>query len=124
MEDNGARSNPLETDKDLHLSRLVELKRVVDARSGKRQVVASRRSRRQGAVLAAVTSLLEIAEAPLRYVEVKAGIEALLGETVPGSTVREALAAHTTGPHACFRRVATGQYELTVPSAERAREVG
>lgn len=118
MEDNGARSNPLETDKVLHLKGLLELKQRVTERPV-RLAVSSTRSRRQGSVLAAVTAVLEIAEAPMRYVEVKAGVEALLGEAVPGSTVREALSANSRGARARFQRVTVGRYHLSPAWGER-----
>ena len=113
MEDTGARSNPFQTDKDLQLSRSLSLKKRVEGRSSSAPEVARPRSRRRGAVLAAVTSVLELADTPLRYTEIKAGVETMLGEPVPASTVKEALAAHAKGPSARFRRVSLGRYELS-----------
>lgn len=69
MELNGACSNPLGTDKGLQLKRLLGLKKRVEERPTSIPQGARPGSRRRGAVLAAVTTLLEVADAPLRYIE-------------------------------------------------------
>jgi hypothetical protein len=68
---------------------LLRLKKRVEKRPGSASEVARPWSRRRKAVLAAVTSLLELTDTPLRYIEIKAGVEKLLGEPVPASTVKE-----------------------------------
>lgn len=112
MEDNGARSNPLETGKALLLERLVGLKSLVSERSELRRSPGTETRLRQGAVLAAVSSLLEVAEAPMRYSEIRIGVEVVLRRPVPASSVRQALSAHSRGSGARFRRVGRGLYVL------------
>jgi hypothetical protein len=75
--------------------------------------------RRQGSVLAAVTSVIEQAERPLRVREVHAAVEELLGARVPFSSVNEALSTHA-GPEERFCRLRYGVYE----NARRAASSG
>ena len=63
--------------------------------------------------MGAVTSVLEGAVMPLRYIEVKAEVEAVLGEAVPASTVKQALSAHSRSEGARFERVSRGRYRMS-----------
>ena len=75
------------------------------------EVVPRSLRRRQGALLDAVTTVLEISGAPFRVCEVHAAVEELYGERVPFSSVNEALSTHARGHGARFRRVGYGVYE-------------
>jgi hypothetical protein len=68
--------------------------------------------RRQGALLDAVTTVLELAGCPLRVREAHVAVEELWGERVPFSSVNEALSTHARGDGARFRRVRYGTYEM------------
>jgi len=125
MEDNGARSNPLETDKGLHLRRLLRLKNQARGRAELPSTPRQPLALRQGAVLDAVTSLLEGADGPMRYAEIRLGVEALLRCSVPASSVRQALSAHSRGSAARFRRLERGLYVLSAwEEGRRLREGG
>jgi hypothetical protein len=110
MEDNGARSNPFSTLKGLQIKRLLEMKRSLARRSGAGVRPMGVMQLRQGAVLAAVTRLLETTGAPMRCVEVWAGVEELLGRRVQATAVRQVLSVHSAGDRARFRRVSRGLY--------------
>ena len=66
---------------------------------------------RQGAVLEAVTEILRGAEKPMRARDVRAAAEAVLGTSIPPSSVQEALSTHARTGDLRFRRVAFGVYE-------------
>ena len=83
------------------------LGRVPEAR-----VVGRPLRRRQGALLDAVTTVLELAGCPLRVREVHAAVEELFGEAVPFSSVNEALSTHASGDGGRFRRVRYGTYDI------------
>ena len=68
--------------------------------------------RRQGALLDAVTTVIELARRPLRVREVHAAVEELYGERVPFSSVNEALSTHVNGDGGRFRRVGYGTYDM------------
>jgi hypothetical protein len=67
--------------------------------------------RRQGSVLEAATAVLERAARPLRVRDVHAGVEELLGEPIPFSSVNEALSTHARGEDQRFLRLRYGVYE-------------
>ena len=67
--------------------------------------------RRQGALLEAVTAVLEHAGRPMRVREVHAAVEELYGERVPFSSVNEALSTQANAHEGRFRRVRYGTYE-------------
>lgn len=75
------------------------------------EVVRRPLRRRQGALLDAVTTVLELAGSPLRVREVHAAVEELYGERVPFSSVNEALSTHARGDVGRFRRVGYGTYD-------------
>jgi len=65
---------------------------------------------RQGAVLAAVTDVLQRSPTPLRARDVWRAVEAALGTPVPKSSVYEALATHARAKGCRFQRVGYGLY--------------
>jgi hypothetical protein len=67
--------------------------------------------RRQGAVLEAVTNVLERAGRPLRVRDVHTAVEELLGGPIPFSSVNEALLMHAGRGDQRFRRLRYGVYE-------------
>lgn len=91
--------------------RLVALHQRLLARIPGTGVVGRSLRRRQGALLDAVTTVLERAGCPLRVREVHAAVEKLYGERVPFSSVNEALSSHASGDGRRFRRVRYGTYE-------------
>ena len=72
------------------LPRLAALHKRLLARIPGTEVVERRLRRRQGVLLDAVTTVLELAGCPLRVREVHAAVEELYGERVPFSSVNEA----------------------------------
>lgn len=68
--------------------------------------------RRQGVLLDAVTTVLELAGCPLRVREVHAAVEEFYGEKVPFSSVNEALSTEARRDGGRFRRVRCGIYEI------------
>ena len=94
------------------LPRLAALHKRLLARTPGAEVVGRPLRRRQGALLDAVTTVLERASCPLRVREVHAAVEELYGEPVPFSSVNEALSTHAHGDAGRFRRVCYGTYEV------------
>jgi hypothetical protein len=94
------------------LPKLTALHRRLLARPPVTEVVRRPLRRRQGALLDAVTAVLEHAGCPMRVREVHAAIEEFYGERVPFSSVNEALSTHARGNGARFRRVRYGTYEM------------
>jgi len=76
------------------------------------EVVGRPLRRRQGALLDAVTTVLEHAGCPLPVREVHAAVEEFYGEKVPFSSVNEALSTHARGDGGRFRRVRYGTYAV------------
>jgi hypothetical protein len=68
-------------------------------------VVGQPLRRRQGALLDAVITVLELAGCPLRVREVHAAVEEFYGEKVPFSSVNEALSTQARRDGGRFRRV-------------------
>jgi len=94
------------------LPRLGALHERLLARIPLTEVVARPLRRRQGALLDAVTTVLELSDCPLRVREVHAAVEELYREPVPFSSVNEALSSHANGEAGRFRRVRYGTYDL------------
>ena len=94
------------------LPRLAALHHRLLARVPGTGVVGRPLRRRQGALLDAVTAVLEHAGCPMRVREVHAAVEELYGERVPFSSVNEALSTHARGDGGRFRRVRYGTYEM------------
>jgi hypothetical protein len=94
------------------LPRLGALHKRLLARIPGTEVVGRPLRRRQGALLDAVTTVLELAGSPLRVREVHAAVEELYGERVPFSSVNEALSTHAKGDGGRFRRVRYGTYDM------------
>ena len=112
MELNGALSNPLANHKD-GLGKLSELHRRLLARSATAPVTPRRVPRRPTPVLEIVTTVLELAEEPMRAREIHAASAELVGESIRWSSVKGILSAHTIGGDRRFRRIRRGCYELT-----------
>jgi hypothetical protein len=94
------------------LPRLAALHKRLLARVPETEIVRRPLRRRQGALLDAVTTVLERAGSPLRVRQVHAAVEELCGEPVPFSSVNEALSTHANSDGGRFRRVRYGTYEL------------
>src|SRR5438132_3732475 len=106
MELSGALLNPR---LQVELRELAGLREQLSRREAAQRVPGRVVRRRQGSVLAAVTSVIEQAERPLRVREVHAAVEELLGARVPFSSVNEALSTHA-GPEERFCRLGYGVY--------------
>lgn len=59
-----------------------------------------------------VTGILESAARPLRVQDIHRAVEDLIGEPVPCSSVKDALATHARGDNPRFRRTRRGCYEV------------
>jgi hypothetical protein len=94
------------------LARLAALHQSLLARTPVIGVVMRPLRRRQGVLLDAVTTVLELAGRPLRVREVHAAIEEFYGEKVPFSSVNEALSTQARRDGGRFRRVRYGTYEM------------
>src|ERR1035437_8702598 len=94
------------------LPKLAALHKRLLARIPLTQVSRRPLRRRQGALLDAVTAVLERAGCPLRVREVHAAVEELYGESVPFSSVNEALSTQANAHEGRFRRVRYGTYEV------------
>lgn len=68
--------------------------------------------RRCGDVSKAVVEVLREFGGPLRMIEIHAAVEALLGETVPRSTIKNCLANNSRGDGAWLVRLGRGRYWL------------
>lgn len=86
----------------------------VRASNGPRQRPESRRqrARRPGWVLKAVVQVLTDRGEPMRAKDIHAAVEALVGEPVPRSSVKGALAMNVSGSARRLIRVARGRYML------------
>ena len=94
------------------LPRLAGLHKRLLTRIPLTEVVGRPLRRRQGALLDAVTTVLELAGCPLRVREVHAAVEEFYGEKVPFSSVNEALSTRAKGDGGRFRRVRYGTYGM------------
>jgi hypothetical protein len=92
------------------LAKLEELRARLLARAPRGRAPRLAR-RRQGALLEAITSVLEPEAGSLRVRDIHAAVEELFGEPVPFSSINEALSTHSAGPGARFRRARYGSYE-------------
>ncbi len=73
------------------------LKKKLLARESARGEPLQRLPRRQGSVLAAVTRVLELAREPMIVSDIHEAVKRVLDDSVPLSTVKDALSAHTLG---------------------------
>jgi len=112
MELNGTLSNPLTSDKRLQMARLAAVKSDLSIRERAPDWPSPRLPRRQGSVLATVTNILETAAEPLCVQDIHRTVETLIGEPVPCSSVKDALATHARGDDRRFRRTRRGRYAL------------
>jgi hypothetical protein len=70
------------------------------------------RPRRPGWVLKAIVQVLADRGKPMHVYDIHAAVEALVGESVPPSSVKGGLAKNVAGSSARFVRVARGRYIL------------
>jgi hypothetical protein len=97
------------------LRRAVEKLGDVSADSEVREPRTSRqRARRPGWVVTAIVEVLDC-ETPMRAKDIRAAVEVLVGESVAGSSVKQALASHASGRSKRFLRVSRGRYVLASP---------
>ena len=111
MELDGARSNPLASDKN-ELARLGGLHRRLlhKAATSPRQLHPA--PPKASPVLETVTLVLKRAGGPMRAREIHAAAEQLAGDTLHWTSVKAALAAGTRGPSPPFQRIRHGVYQL------------
>ncbi len=105
------------------LGRLAEKLAALRASGGprRRPVACRQRSRRPGWVLKAVVQVMADRGEPMRAKDIHAAVEALVGEPVPRSSVKGALAWDVSGSSTCLVRVARGRYMLTESTASESR---
>jgi hypothetical protein len=105
----GALSNPLVQGK---LGQLSEKLGEVAAGGGPRRPSSFERKRRAGVLTDAIGEVLGDAREAMRMYEIHVAAEALLGQPVPRSTVKNCLANNCRGVGGRFERVARGRYGL------------
>jgi hypothetical protein len=105
------------------LGRLAKKLAAVQASGGPRRRPESRRqrSRRPGWVLKAVVQVLTDRDEPMRAKDIHAAVEALVGEPVPRSSVKGALASDAASSSGRLVRVAQGRYVLAESAAPGSR---
>lgn len=84
----------------------------VAAGGGLRRPSSFERKRRAGVLTDAIGEVLGDAREAMRMYEIHAAAEALLGQPVPRSTVKNCLANNCRGVRGRFERVARGRYGL------------
>lgn len=96
------------------LERLVKKLATVRANGGphRRPVSRRQRPRRPGWVLKTVVQVLTDRGEPMQAKDIHAAVEALVGEPVAWSSVKDALASNATGTSRRFVRVGYGRYRL------------
>jgi hypothetical protein len=96
------------------LGRLAKKLAAVRVSGGPRRQPVSRRQRprRPGWVLEATVQVLAGRGEPMDVKDIHAAVEALVGETVPPSSVKGGLAKNGAGSSVRFVRVARGRYLL------------
>ncbi len=104
------------------LGRLAKKLAALRARGGprRRPVACRQRARRPGWVLKAVVQVLADRQEPMRAKDIHAAVEALVGEPVPRSSVKGALASDVAGSSGRLVRVAHGRYVLVEAPHGRA----
>ena len=105
----GTLSNP---DVQERLGRLAaKLDRLAGSDAAPRPTACASKGR-CGDISKAVGEVLQEFGGPLRMVEIHAAVEALRGETVPRSTIKNCLANNSRGDGAWLVRLARGRYGL------------
>jgi len=96
------------------LSRLAKKLAAVRISGGprRRPVSCRRRPRRPGWMLKAVVWVLTDRSEPMHVRDIHAAVEALVGESVPLSSIKGGLAKNVGGSSPRFVRVAPGRYAL------------
>jgi hypothetical protein len=107
-----ALSNPEIQDR---LSRLSDKLTKIASSEAQRRTSAFERKRPAGAVAAAIVDALIEAGGPMRMCEIHAAVEALIGQSVPRSTVKSCL-SNNSDATGRFIRLGRGRYSAEVPS--------
>ena len=96
------------------LARLTKKLAAVRADGGPRRQPATcrQRPRRPGWVLKAIVQVLADRSEAMRVKDIHAAVEAMLGEAVAASSIKNALAGNISGESRRFVRVAKGRYVL------------
>jgi hypothetical protein len=87
----------------------------------RRPVACRQRARRPGWVLKAIVQVLTDRGESMRAKDIHAAVEALVGEPVPSSSVKGALASNVSGSSRRLVRVARGRYVLAESTAPGPR---
>ena len=111
MELNGARSNPR---LQVELLRLGEIHGRLLARAATHPRQARPAPPRLSSLLEAITTVLGVAESPMRVPEIHAAAQALVGRTLLRTSVKAALSASAAGPSCRFQRVRHGVYQSAI----------
>jgi hypothetical protein len=69
--------------------------------------------RRIGVVIETITTVLELAEQPMRACDIHAAAEELLGRPIKWTSVKATLAEHAFGPRPRVQRVGYGRYRIS-----------
>lgn len=100
-------------DLQARLRRVVKKLAVVRATGAVRERHSRRqRPRRPGWVVKAIVKVLADRGEPMRAKDIHTAVEALIGEPVGWSSVKQALTTHVGGPSPRFVRIARGRYAL------------
>jgi len=95
------------------LRRLSEkLERLASSNAAPRPSARLDRRLRCGLVPQAITQVLTDSVEPMRVRDIHTEVEALLGQSVSPSAVKNWLARHARGDHALFVRLGRGRYRL------------
>lgn len=76
--------------------------------------------RRAGSISEAIVTVLASSDGELRVRDIHSAVEALIGESVSASSVKDCLATKARGELCLFERVGRGRYRLCEP-VQRAR---
>jgi hypothetical protein len=109
MDLSGAVSNPR---LQVELPRLAALQARLHALSLLTPKTACSPPRRIGAVIDAITTVLELAEQPMRACDFHTAAEGLLGRPIKWTSAKATLAEHAGGPRPRFQRTSYGRYRI------------
>jgi hypothetical protein len=112
MEIFGALSNP-----EIHerLRRLARKLEQIEAGLAAPRPTTPARSVRVGAVPKAIMRVLSASVEPMRMRDIHTEVEALIGQQVSRSSVKNWLASHVRGEHAPLVRLGRGRYRMAGP---------
>jgi hypothetical protein len=109
MDLSGASSNPRH---QVELLRLAALQARLHTLTLLTPKTASLPPRRIGAVIDTITTVLELADRPMRARDIHTAAEELLGRPIKRTSVKATLAGHACGPQPRFQRTGYGLYRL------------